>query len=72
MRKYAVVIEGQAGSYSAYVPDLPGCVAIGQDSVEAAKCLIREAIDTHIHGLLEDGLAVPEPVTQGDYVEAVA
>ena len=72
-RSYLAVIErAEDGSYSAYVPDLPGCVAVGQDTPEAAKALIREAIETHIHGLIEDGLPVPEPTSRGEYVEAVA
>jgi predicted RNase H-like HicB family nuclease len=72
-RNYLAVIErAEDGSYSAYVPDLPGCVAIGQDTPEAAKKLIIEAIEVHIHGLLEDGLPVPEPTSRGEYVEAVA
>lgn len=70
MRRYAVVIERAAdGSFSAYVPDLPGCVAVGQDSPEAAQVLIHEAIDAHIAGLLEDGLPVPEPTSRAEYVE---
>lgn len=72
-RTYLTVIERAGdGSYSAYVPDLPGCVAVGQDSPEAAKGLIAEAIESHIHGLIEDGLPVPEPTTRGEYVQAVA
>ncbi|MCD4823301.1 MAG: type II toxin-antitoxin system HicB family antitoxin [Phycisphaerae bacterium] len=72
-RKYLVIIErGEDGSYSAYVPDLPGCVAIGQDTPEQVKCLIQEAIEAHIQGLVEDGLPVPEPITQGEYVNAPA
>ena len=72
-RRYLVIIErAEDSSYSAYVPDLPGCVAVGQESAEAAKRLIGEAIECHIHGLIEDGMPIPEPVTQGDYVESVA
>ena len=72
-RKYLAIIEhAEDGSFSAYVPDLPGCVAIGQDTPEAAKRLIGEAIEAHIHGMIEDGLPVPEPTSRGEYVEAVA
>ena len=72
-RKYLVIIEcADDGSYSAYVPDLPGCAAIGQDTPEAARQLLGEAVEAHIHGLIEDGLPVPEPTTRADYVEAVA
>lgn len=58
--RYTVVIEKADGSYSAYVPDLPGCIATG-DSVEAVEREIRDAIRFHIEGLREDGLPVPEP-----------
>ncbi|MFB3893431.1 MAG: type II toxin-antitoxin system HicB family antitoxin [Phycisphaerae bacterium] len=72
-RSYLAIIERAAdGSYSAYVPDLPGCVAVGQETPEDAKQLIREAIEAHIRGLLEDGQPVPEPSSKGEYVEAVA
>ena len=72
-RTYLVIIEmARDGSYSAYVPDLPGCVAVGLDTPEAAKGLIQEAIEAHIHGLVEDGLPVPEPSSRGEYVQAVA
>ena len=72
-RKYLAVIErAKDGSYSAYVPDLPGCVAVGQATLEAARRLIAAAIKTHIRGMIEDGLAVPEPSSRGEYVQAVA
>ena len=68
-RKYLVVIErAQDGSYSAYIPDLPGCVVCGQDTPKQAKTLIREAIEIHIEGLIEDGQPVPEPSTEAEYV----
>ena len=67
--KYGIVIERAEGNFSAYVPDLPGCVAVG-DSVEEAVRSIREAIALHIHGMREDGLPVPEPRTIVEYVEA--
>jgi predicted RNase H-like HicB family nuclease len=69
--KYAVIIEKGPTSYGAHVPDLPGCVAVG-DSVAEVKRLIREAVELHIDGLVEDGLPVPEPTTECDYVEARA
>ena len=72
-RSYLAIIErAKDGSFSAYVPDLPGCVAVGQDTPEAAKRLIAQAIESHIQGLIEDGLPVPEPTSRGEYVEAVA
>jgi predicted RNase H-like HicB family nuclease len=67
--RYAIVIEKAEGNYSAYVPDLPGCVATG-DTVEAVEQEIREAIRFHIEGLKEDGLPVPTPTSIADYVEA--
>ncbi|MBI5948913.1 MAG: type II toxin-antitoxin system HicB family antitoxin [Chloroflexi bacterium] len=67
--RYAVVIEPAESNYSAYVPDLPGCVAVG-DTIEEAEREIREAILFHIEGLKEDGLPIPEPVTVVEYVAA--
>lgn len=66
--RYAVVIEKTEGNYSAYVPDLPGCVATG-DSVAAVEAEIREAIRFHIDGLKEDGLPVPAPTSLAEYIE---
>lgn len=66
--RYAVVIERAGGNYSAYVPDLPGCVATG-DTIAAAEAEIREAIRFHIEGLRADGLPVPEPLAVAEYVE---
>ncbi len=67
--RYAVVIEKAERNYSAYVPDLPGCIATG-DSVADVEREIRDAIRFHIEGLREDGLPVPEPVSLAEYVEA--
>ena len=67
--RYAVVIEKAGRNYSAYVPDLPGCVATGA-SVSAVEAEIREAIRFHIAGLKEDGLPVPGPSSIAQYVEA--
>ena len=58
--RYGVVIEKARNNYSAYVPDLPGCVATG-DSVEETRKLIQEAIDFHLEGMREDGLPIPQP-----------
>ncbi len=66
--RYAVVIEQADGNYSAYVPDLPGCVATG-GSVAEVEREIRDAIRFHIDGLKEDGLPVPAPTSIADYVE---
>jgi predicted RNase H-like HicB family nuclease len=67
--RYAIVIEKTNGNYSAYVPDLPGCIATG-DSVASVESEIRDAIRFHIDGLKEDGLPVPEPTAIADYIEA--
>jgi predicted RNase H-like HicB family nuclease len=66
--RYAVVIEKTDDNYSAYVPDLPGCVATG-DTVKMVESEIREAIRFHLEGLREDGLPVPAPTSIADYVE---
>lgn len=67
--RYAIVIEKASSNYSAYVPDLPGCVATG-DTIAAVESEIRDAIRFHIDGLKEDGLPVPQPTSIADYVEA--
>jgi predicted RNase H-like HicB family nuclease len=67
--RYAVVIEKASGNYSAYVPDLPGCVATGA-TVAEAESEIRAAIRFHIDGLKEDGQPVPQATSIADYVEA--
>jgi predicted RNase H-like HicB family nuclease len=67
--RYAVVIEKADHNYSAYVPDLPGCIATGA-TVSDVEYEIKEAIRFHIDGLKEDGLPVPEAVSLAEYVEA--
>lgn len=69
--RYAIVIEKAEGNYSAYVPDLPGCVATGA-TVEETEAQIREAIEFHVAGLRDDGLSVPSPSSQVEYVEVAA
>lgn len=64
---YVVIIEKGETSYGAYVPDLPGCVAVGETR-EEAMALIREAIQFHLEGLREDGLVTPTPKS---YIELV-
>lgn len=63
-----IVIEKAAGNYSAFVPDLPGCIATGQTVAEVEEN-IREAIRFHIEGMLEDGLDVPEPTAICELLE---
>ena len=69
--RYAIVIENTQNNFSAYVPDLPGCVATGA-TLEEAEREIREAIAFHIDGLREDGLPVPLPTSQVEYIEVAA
>jgi predicted RNase H-like HicB family nuclease len=63
--KYLVVIEKSDTGYGAYVPDLPGCVSVG-DTPKEVKKLIGEAIKMHLEGLKEDGLPIPEPITSSE------
>jgi predicted RNase H-like HicB family nuclease len=67
--RYAVVIEKAGGNYSAYVPDLPGCVATGA-TVERVEAEIRDAIRLHIEGLKADGLQVPAPTSIAEHIDA--
>ena len=69
--RFAIVIEQAGTYYSAYVPDLPGCVASGS-SIADLETRIREAIAFHLDGLREDGLPLPMPSSQVDYVEIAA
>jgi predicted RNase H-like HicB family nuclease len=71
MKRYAIAIERAGRNYSAYVPDLSGCVATGK-TVEATERLLREAIELHLAGLREDSLDVPEPSCVVDYVDISA
>ena len=66
-REYVVIIEQGPTSYGAYVPDLPGCVAVGETEGEARQ-LIREAIALHVELLQEDGQPVPEPRSHSEVV----
>ena len=67
--RYAMIIETGRENYSAYLPDLPGCIATGK-TIEELKQRMREAIELHLGGMREDGLPIPEPTTLADYVEA--
>ena len=69
--RYAIVVEKTANNYSAYVPDLPGCVATGF-TIEEAEREIREAIEFHIEGLIEDGIPIPQPASIVEYLEITA
>ncbi|OHB72235.1 MAG: hypothetical protein A2W23_08720 [Planctomycetes bacterium RBG_16_43_13] len=67
MRRFLVVIEKADGNYSAYSPDLPGCVATGATRDEAEQN-IHSAIEMHVKGLIEDGLPIPENQTFSEYI----
>jgi predicted RNase H-like HicB family nuclease len=69
--RYAVVIEKADGNFSAYVPDLAGCVATGS-TLEETEAAIREAIEFHLEGLRADGAPIPEASSRVDYVEVAA
>ena len=69
--RYAVVIEKAEGNYSAYGPDLPGCVATGQ-TVAEVEAEIREAIAFHVESLREDGLPVPAAGSRVEYIDIAA
>jgi predicted RNase H-like HicB family nuclease len=66
--RYAVVIEKSETGYGAYVPDLPGCVAV-EETLPETEQLIQEAVEFHLEGLRRDGVRVPEPSTVAHYVE---
>ena len=69
--RYAIVIENAGTNYSAYVLDLPGCVATGATVADVEQA-IREAIELHLQGMRQDGTPIPEPSSQVDYVEVAA
>lgn len=66
--QYAIVIEQSPTGYGAYVPDLPGCVAVAESEAEVRE-LIREAIEFHLDGLREEGAEIPAPAARVEYVE---
>lgn len=67
--RYAVVIEQAGEGYSAYVPDLPGCIATAR-TIDAVEQDIRDAIRFHLDGMVEDGVPVPRPTSRAEYVDA--
>jgi predicted RNase H-like HicB family nuclease len=69
--RYAVIIEPAGNNYSAYVPDLPGCVAAGA-TIEETEAMIREAIEFHLECLRADGDSIPSPTSRVEYVEVAA
>jgi predicted RNase H-like HicB family nuclease len=66
--RYAIVIEKSENGFGAYVPDLPGCIAVA-DSVAETEKLIKEAIEFHLEGMRQDGETIPEASSLAEYVE---
>ena len=66
--RYAIVIEKTERNFSAYVPDLPGCVATGV-TIKEVESQIREAIEFHLHGMRKDGAPIPPPASRVEYVD---
>lgn len=69
--RYVVILERGENGVGAYVPDLPGCVAVGETKEEALH-LIGEAVELHLEALREDGLPIPEPSSSSEYVDVGA
>lgn len=69
--KYLVIIEKGDSSYGAYVPDLPGCVAVGETEEEVLN-LIHDAIEFHLDGLREEGASIPYPRSNVEFIEVHA
>ena len=69
--QYLVIIERGPSSFGAYVPDLPGCVAVGATR-EEVETLIQEAIAFHMEGMRQDGLQIPQPSSEGQLISVVA
>ena len=69
--KYLIILEKTSTGYSAYSPDLPGCVSAG-DTAEDTEANMREAIEFHIEGMREEGLSIPIPQSRASYIEVAA
>jgi len=67
--RYAMIIERGERNFSAYLPDLPGCIATGK-TIDEVRQNMTEAMELHLEGMREDGLPIPEPTSLADYVEA--
>ena len=67
MKRYAIVIERGPTSYGAYIPDLPGCIAVGESEAEVRQ-LIKEAMELHLRSMKEDGDPIPEPTSSVEYI----
>lgn len=71
MKKYLIIVEKSSNGYSAYSPDLPGCISTGHTR-EEVEANMREAIQFHIDGLKQEGYEVPEPSSYSSYVHVPA
>jgi predicted RNase H-like HicB family nuclease len=71
MHRFLVVVERAGANYSAYAPDLPGCIATG-NTVDETRRNMQEAIELHLRGLKEDGLSVPDPTSFAEIVEVAS
>jgi predicted RNase H-like HicB family nuclease len=69
--RYVIIVEEGENSFGAYVPDLPGCVAVAETRMEVLK-LIQEAVEFHLEGLREEGKLIPKPLSSSEYVELQA
>lgn len=69
--QYTIIIEKGESSFGAYVPDLPGCVAVGETKEEVGE-LIKEAIEFHIEGIKEEGQSIPQAVSSSELIEVAA
>lgn len=69
--RYVVIVKQGENGFGAYVPDLPGCVAVGETREEALR-LIGEAVELHLEGLRDEGLPIPEPSSSSEYVDVGA
>jgi predicted RNase H-like HicB family nuclease len=67
--RYVMIIEKGNRNHSAYLPDLPGCIATGK-TVEEVKRRMHKALELHLRGMREDGLSIPEPTSLVEYIEA--
>jgi predicted RNase H-like HicB family nuclease len=71
MYRFLIVIEKANGNYSAYCPDLPGCVATGKNREETERNMY-EAVEMHVQGMLQDNLPIPESVAVAEYIAVAA
>jgi predicted RNase H-like HicB family nuclease len=67
MKRYLIVIEKSESNYSAYSPDLPGCIATGA-TIEETENIMFEAIEFHLEGMKEDNITIPEPTAIAEYM----